>query len=436
MPEPKRSVLGLALLLAIAIGSWVPARRLDAGPGAAVATASSTASGSRPEGALDGDRFATAPASSWRGAAGASSWYWQVQFPRPRPVGAILQIVGDHPECLRNAPKDYVWQGSLDGVAWQELPGTAVKDERRTFRLHRLPRAQQVRYLRLQIRASTGAFPVLREAEFFADPKASVAFEPWAVVVNTTGEKKVPGAGIDFLPLARSCKGWEKLQGQNVWLGEFDEAFVAAEPRPLCAFLSGNFIDWCQQDRTHWRGTAEVLRNRNLPLWAACGGAQGLAILAETGVEKPWDCPQCRDPRKPLLPIYTHIAGSQKRKCGDYSGCVFERGPHNILQVADDPVFVGLPREFRTIESHCGQIEWAPKGWVLIATHGAGGKTKTQCLRLRDRYIYAAQFHIEMAGTPESSRVIMSNFLDLARRWGGYNPRGRPVPPPRPVDGK
>ena len=66
------------------------------------------------------------------------------------------------------------------------------------------------------------------------------------------------------------------------------------------------------------------------------------------------------------------------------------------------------------MESHCGQIEWAPRGWELIATNGEGGKTKTQCLRLKDHLIYAAQFHIEMDGTPDSSRKIMSNFWTSA----------------------
>lgn len=100
-----------------------------------------------------------------------------------------------------------------------------------------------------------------------------------------------------------------------------------------------------------------------------------------------------------------------------------------VRSLSQDPAFAGLPREFRVMESHCGQIEWPPMGWELVATAGADARTKTQCLRLRDRYIYAAQFHIEMNGTPETSRQIMANFLALAQSWGGYNPRGRPVAP-------
>ena len=242
-----------------------------------------------------------------------------------------------------------------------------------------------------------------------------IHFPPWAIVVSTTGSKEVPGeGGASFRNLARSCKGWEQIEFQNIWLGDFQDGFLSIEPAPFCAFLSGNFVDWCQQNRENWRGTAEILRKASLPMWASCGGAQGLAIVAESGVDQPWDCPQCRDPAHPRLPIYTHLAGSGKRTCGDYSACVFERGSTTIRQLGADPVFHGLPREFPAMESHCGQVEWPPRGWELIATCVPGGKTKTQCLRLKDHLIYAAQFHIEMNGTPKSSRTIMGNFLSMA----------------------
>ena len=44
-----------------------------------------------------------------------------------------------------------------------------------------------------------------------------------------------------------------------------------------------------------------------------------------------------------------------------------------------------------------------------------GRSARLDCLRLRDRPVYAAQFHIEMDGAPDSSRAIMANFLALAR---------------------
>ena len=91
-----------------------------------------------------------------------------------------------------------------------------------------------------------------------------------------------------------------------------------------------------------------------------------------------------------------------------------------MRQLTHDEVFQGLPEEFQVMESHCGQIECPPPGWELIVTNGPGTLTRTQCLKVKERLIYAAQFHIEMSGTPETSRRITSNFLSLAEQWGGY----------------
>ena len=88
-----------------------------------------------------------------------------------------------------------------------------------------------------------------------------------------------------------------------------------------------------------------------------------------------------------------------------------------VRRLNDDAAFRGLSEEFRVMESHCGQIEYLPKGWELIATAGPGTQTKTQCMRVQGECIYAAQFHIELDGTPEVSRRIMGNFLELAKKW-------------------
>src|SRR6185369_1203263 len=109
----------------------------------------------------------------------------------------------------------------------------------RTFRIHRLTKPQRVLCLRMQIYAVAGAFPTLREVEVYPSPTAAIAFPDWIIAVNTTDKPELPSHGQEFIPLARECKGWKNLQSQQVWLGTMNEAFVAAEPRPLCAFLSG-----------------------------------------------------------------------------------------------------------------------------------------------------------------------------------------------------
>ena len=415
----KRWIPWVAFVLSLA------AEAFAAGRDAVSASASSLVEGFPASAAVDGQRFSIRTGGLWKGRPGDSNWWWQVSFAQPRDIGAILQITGDHEFVLRNAPKRYVWRASRDGVKWFDLKETFTGNERRLYRLHRLRQKQRVQFLRLKIDAVTGEFPALREAEFFADPKEAVSFPDWIIAVNTTHERTLPNHGQEFIPLTKACEGWAHLQAQQVWLDSFDEAFVSAEPRPLCAFLSGNFKDWCEVEREPWRGAQEILRKKRLPIWASCGGAQGLAILAETGVDKPWDCPHCRDPLRPRTPIYTHIGHTAQKPCGDYSGCVFERGPYRIRPLGNDPVFKGLPREVQLMESHCGQIEWPPKGWTIIATAGQGTKTRVQCLRVNGSCIFAAQFHIEMAGTPEASRRIMANFLGLAKAWGGYNPKSK-----------
>jgi hypothetical protein len=408
-------------LLTVGVAGWTqsPAPQ-PASPGHQEVTpsASTTAMGHSPVGARDGNRFGTESGHTWRGAPGHSNWWWEVKFAQPESIGAILQITGDHEFVLRNAPRQYVWQVSDDELNWRDLPETRQLDERRTYRVHRLQQARKVRAIRLRIDGAHGEAPVLREIELYPAPDAAIAFPDWIVAVNTTHDATLPGHGQEFIPLARAASSGEPLEAQQVWLDAFTPEFVAAEPRPLAAFLSGNFKDWCEVDRSLWRGTSRILKEAKLPMWASCGGAQGLAILAETGIEQPWDCPHCRDPKRPRLPIYTHIGHTAGGlKCGDYSACIHERGPHEVVNTGDDPVFAGLPEAFQVMQSHCGQIEWPPRGWSLIATAGEGALTKTQCLRLDGRPIYAAQFHIELAGTPENSRIIMANFLNLARAW-------------------
>ena len=282
----------VVLVLSLVLHFSAPARAVEV-------SASSTQQGFSPAGAVDDNPFDTEAGHVWKGSADAGSWWWQCRWDEPRDVGAILQVVGDDPVVLQNAPRKYVWQASLDGKTWNSLEGTAVDAERRMFRLHRLKVPRRLQYLRLQIDAVHGTFPALREADVFDDPHVKVEFPDWIAAVATIDRREwdeQKGEGRQFIPLACGCPGWQQLQAEYIWLDSFDDEFVSAEPRPLCGFLSGNFSDFCQ----------------------------------------------------------------------------------------------------------------------------------------KERYNYAAQFHIEMAGTNESSRPIVANFLQLAKEWGGYNPDAKPVAAPEP----
>ena len=396
--------------------------------GISIASSSSCDGAAAAAGAIDGNRISTGEGKFWRGEVGEPAWWWQIDFGEERKVGALFQINGDDELALRHAPRDYIWQMSTDGEDWVELPETRIQGEQRCFRIHRLDRSIICRALRLVVLAADDGAPALREVEFYASQTEAIDFPQWLLAVNTETAERLPFQCPLFVALAHECELGIELPAQAIDVATLNESFLAIEPTPLCAFLTGNLVDWCQQPREAWRGAKQVLDNGRLPIWASCGGAQGLAIVSEFGVEQPWDCPHCRDPHKPLLPIYTHIGHTADRACGDYSGCVFERGPYRVRQVVPDPAFAGLGEEFEVMESHCGQIAYPPQGWTLVATAGRDAKTKTQCLRRDGRFIYAAQFHIELPGTPESSHAIMNNFLQMAKQWGGYQPNCERLP--------
>jgi len=177
----------------------------------AVTTASSSADESSPAGALDGDRFDTDGACVWKGAAGQDSWWWQVQFDGPRQIGAILQVVGDHPRNSRNAPRQYIWQYSQDGQTWLDLKETKTEKERRLYRIHRLSQPVQTKYVRMMIRESLGDSPTVREVEFFAEPSAEIPFEDWVLEVSSS-----QGSGLRTGPyLFTSLKSWKPTSAKS-----------------------------------------------------------------------------------------------------------------------------------------------------------------------------------------------------------------------------
>lgn len=407
---------------------------------AEVSASGSTAETS-PAGALDGDRFSVKTEALWKGE-GRQCW-WQVTFPEPRQIGSILQINGDHEYRLDHAPRNYRWLTSADGETWTTISEAVIQHEKRLYRIHRLQKPISTRYLRLQINQSYSDDPAireygqaaaLREVEFYPTTNAEIDFEDWIIAVSSVEAPDYYGAGPPFISLARECEGWENVPAQWLWHGDFDLDFVSTEPRPLCAFFSGSGLEWCQRSREPWRGVQEVLESRALPMWGACGGAQAFAILEETGVDRPWDCPRCRDPENPLSPVYSHIGHTGHASCGDYSQNVPERGLFTMRKVADDPVFKGLTL-FEIAEGHIGQIDYVPEGWTRVVTKGPGALTVNQCLRISDAPIYAAQFHCESySKTREASKQIMSNFLQLAQRWGGYNPDAKRLALPEPMD--
>jgi hypothetical protein len=398
------------------------------------ATASSEWQHSYPASAAnDGDRYSCGPGQYWRGAKGESPWTWQIDFAKPKRIAKVYQIMGSEPYVRRFAPTDYLWQRSNNGTSWHDIPGSAVTGDTRIFRVVEFAAPVRARHFRMRITAATDGAPSLREIEMFASSGDDVKSDPWFYAINIEGSIELPGYAKNFVPTAQQCAGWEKVQAQYVQAKDFKESILQPEPRPLCAFLSGSTRDWCEVDRRDYEGVEEVLRNRNLPMWASCGGSQLLLLLTAYGTKVPWICPHCEWNRPdyyktaPQPFIYGHLHCEGHPKCSEYDK-VMERGDYDLKKLLPDPALSGVPDLFNIAESHEGEIKWLPGSWVLIATKGPKGLTVNQIMRVRNRYIYAAQCHIELGG--RDRLALCKNFLDLAKSWGGYNPNGKNVADP------
>lgn len=403
--------------------------------------ASTSQSGFGPYGAYDYDRFDGAVGKCWKGQSGQENWYWQINFTEPQQVGSILMIMGEPGATVdrfrffqNNTPIEYKWQYSYDGSVWYDLTETEQTDEKRLFRIHRLNMPIAPKHLRLWISDCIGSYPTIREIEIYEDIDTYIPFDEWLVAVDITEYMNPHGNTDWFIELARECSGWSNVQGQQIWLGTFDESFLDIEPYPLCVFLSGSYNEWCQRTQFYFAGLQEALDNENIPIWGSCGGAQVLGLLAETGYDQPWDCPRCRHYHNPAWsPIYGHIGyinpSIEPVDCNlnDYSNNIYESGPYWISKEGTpaDPVFAGLSDPFLANESHCGQLNYPPAGWYQVGGIGhPDTKTEFQCIRRTGKYIYAAQFHIENynSQTWNNSIQIMTNFLNLAQSAGGYQP--------------
>src|SRR5262249_43499429 len=94
----RTSLLATAvLLLLLNLSSRADATELER------ASASSSQPGYAPAGAIDHDRFSFASNHAWKGEGLGSNWFWEIQFSKPRDLGAILQIQGDHEFVFQNA---------------------------------------------------------------------------------------------------------------------------------------------------------------------------------------------------------------------------------------------------------------------------------------------------------------------------------------------
>ena len=240
--------------------------------------------------------------------------------------------------------------------------------------------------------------------------KDTVDFDrPWLMV--TMGSSPHSGGGHVFSVL-KQLSGNPK--GKVVHFSQVSYELIV-EMQPAFIVLGPQGTPWCRY--TGETGIAlqnflwilpSVAEEMNIPILGICGGHQALA-LAFGGKVGP-----IRADEDDCMP-YSH----------DRQGGVVA-----LELKAPDPIFSGIDKSLRIVESHYDEVKVLPPGFVLLASEKV---SRNQIIRHPTKPVYGIQGHPEhfYSGRPDGG-LLIRNFLSIART---YNQMLRePVPnSPGPV---
>lgn len=169
---------------------------------------------------------------------------------------------------------------------------------------------------------------------------------------------------------------------------ETDPEFIVLSPQgtPWCRYTGHNGIA-LQNFLWLLPFAAEEM---NIPILGICGGHQALA-LAFGGKVGPirageYDCmPYTRDRQGGVVPL---------------------------TLTAPDPIFQGIRKEARILESHYDEVKVLPPGFVLLASEKI---SPNQIIRHPTRPVYGIQGHPEhFHGSNPDGGILIRNFLNIA----------------------
>jgi len=226
---------------------------------------------------------------------------------------------------------------------------------------------------------------------------------PW-VMVNLT--PRGTGGSRHVISVIKELSGNPYVIVRN--FGTITPEFISAT-QPEFIVLSPQGTPWCKY--TGGQGVAlqnflwlvpMLAEDMNIPILGICGGHQALAI-AFGGKVGPirggeYDCmPYTKDRQQGIVPLQV---------------------------IAPDPIFRGIDRKFRILESHYDEVKVLPPGFVLLASEK---ESPYQIIRHPTRPVYGIQGHPErfLSNRPDGG-ILIRNFLKIA---GTYNATVRGLPP-------
>jgi len=185
--------------------------------------------------------------------------------------------------------------------------------------------------------------------------------------------------------------------GLNIHFSQVTPELIA-DKRPAFIILSPQGTPWCRYSGESGVALQNFLwmlpllaEEYNIPILGICGGHQALA-LGFGGKVGPIrggedDClPYSKDRQSGVVPLKV---------------------------TTTDPLFSGVDGELRIRQSHYDEVKVLPKGFVVLATDRL---CPIQIMRHSDRPVYGIQGHPEyFSGTRPDGRILIKNFLDIAR---------------------
>jgi GMP synthase (glutamine-hydrolysing) len=175
---------------------------------------------------------------------------------------------------------------------------------------------------------------------------------------------------------------------------------LIADMKPEFIILSPQGTPWCRY--TGEKGVAlqnflwtlpVFAEELNIPMLGICGGHQALA-LAFGGKVGPIramedDCmPYSRERQSGVIPLTLN---------------------------AEDPIFSGMGKNLRILESHYDEVKVLPPGFVLLASDKI---SRNQIMRHPTKPVYGIQGHPEyFYGNRPDGGIFIKNFLKIAESY-------------------
>jgi len=280
--------------------------------------------------------------------------------------------------------KNFVWQMSQDGQAWEDIPGTGFENND-TYRNIIDCKPVQARYFRLLIREWYGYSPQINAIILYSPGKPPVPQAPEKDYVLVIGNQL---NGATFTELADYIEGLDlNLKTLTVPHHEASLEMVRQlKKKPVAIILSGSDAGYQNLPMFEFNGEFEIIREGKIPLLGICCGHQ-LTVMAYG---------------------YTYV-----RAMGwlDVTSLDLEafKSINPVKIIKKDPIFEGMPNPFIGAEVHSWSVAHLPEHYELLAE-----SNYVQALKSKTKFLYGEQFHAEINVPYNQAKPYLYNFLTMA----------------------